>query len=122
MPRKRIPRAKALIEGRDIVHPERHRNRNEPTAAPLGKPPRWMGDAQKKCWAEFEAEAPWLNYSHRGLVEIACTVRARFSSGEEVGVQAMSLLRLCLSSMGLSPVDSSKITWAPADEPDDILD
>lgn len=81
-----------------------------------------MSDVQKKCWAEFEAEAPWLNYSHRALLEIACTVRARFSSGEKVGIQALGLLRLCLSSMGLSPVDASKISWAPAEEPDDILD
>jgi hypothetical protein len=34
----------------------------------------------------------------------------------------MSLLRLCLSSMGLSPVDASKVSWAPEEKPDDILD
>ena len=81
-----------------------------------------MSDVQKKSWTEFEAEAPWLNYSHRSLVEIASTVRARLTSGEEVGVQALSLLRLCIGSMGLSPVDASKISWAPQDEPDDLLD
>jgi hypothetical protein len=122
LPKPRLPKAKAIVEGRDIVHPERHRRRNEPTAAPLGKPPRWMSDAQKKSWTEFEGEAPWLNYSHRGLVEIACTVRARLSSGEEVGIQALGLLRLCIGSMGLSPVDASKISWKPEEDPDDILD
>jgi hypothetical protein len=122
LPRNRIPRAKALVEGRDLMHPERHRNRNEPTAAPLGKPPAWMTKAQAAAWRTFEGEAPWLNYSHRGLVEIASVVRARLSSGEEVGVQAMSLLRLCLSSMGATPADASKINWAPAEEPDDLLD
>jgi hypothetical protein len=122
LPRNRTPRAKALLEGRDIVHPERHRNRNEPTAAPLGKPPAWMTKPQAAAWRTFEGEAPWLNYSHRALVEIASVVRARLASGEEVGVQAMSLLRLCLSSMGLSPVDSSKVAWAPEEAPDDLLD
>ena len=76
MPRNRIPRAKALIEGRDIVHPERHRNRNEPTAAALGKPPKWMTEAQASAWRTFEGEAPWLNYSHRALVEIASVMIA----------------------------------------------
>jgi hypothetical protein len=123
LPRNRTPAAKALLEGRDIIHPERHRNRNEPTSAPLGRPPKWMNEAQRDAWRTFEAEAPWLNYSHRGLVEIASTVRARLALGEEVGgVQALSLLRLCLSSMGATPVDASKISWAPAEEPDDLLD
>ena len=122
MPRNRIPRAKALIEGRDIVHPERHRNRNEPTAAPLGKPPKWMTPEQSAAWRTFEGEAPWLNYSHRALVEIASVMRARLAAGEEVGVQAMGLLRLCVGSMGATPADASKVSWASEDEKDDLLD
>ncbi|ACI93256.1 conserved hypothetical protein [Afipia carboxidovorans OM5] len=81
-----------------------------------------MTNAQSNAWRTFEAEAPWLNYSHRGLVEIASVVRARLASGEEVGVQAMSLLRLCLSSMGATPADASKVAWEPEEEPDDLLD
>jgi len=122
MPKPRLPRAKALVEGRHLIHPERHKRRNEPTAAPLGAPPSWMTKAQATAWRTFEAEAPWLNYSHRGLVEIASVVRARLASGEEVGVQAMSLLRLCLGSMGATPVDASKVAWSVEDEPDDLLD
>jgi hypothetical protein len=122
LPRPRLPKAKALIEGRDLVHPERHRNRNEPTVSPLGKPPKWMSDGQKAAWTEFEGEAPWLNFSHRGLVEIASVVRARLASGEEVGVQAMGLLRLCIGSMGMTPTDASKVNWAPEeDDPDDDI-
>jgi hypothetical protein len=122
MPRNRIPKARALVEGRDLVHPERHRNRNEPTAAPLGGAPKWMTPAQSAAWRTFEAEAPWLNYSHRGLCEIASVVRARLASGEDVGVQAMGLLRLCLGSMGMTPTDASKVVLAPEEEPDDIFD
>ena len=122
LPKPRLPKARALVEGRDLIHPERHRNRNEPTAAPLGKPPKWMTEAQKAAWQTFEGEAPWLNYSHRSLVEIASTVRARLSRGEEVGVQALSLLRLCIGSMGATPADASKISWKAEDEPDDLLD
>lgn len=104
------------------MHPERHRRRNEPTAAALGKPPKWMSGTQATAWRTFETEAPWLNYSHRGLVEIASVVRARLAAGEDVGVQAMGLLRLCLGSMGLTPADASKVAWAKEDEPDDLLD
>lgn len=122
MARPRLPKARALIEGRELVHPERHKRRNEPTAAPLGKPPAWMRKAQAEAWHTFEAEAPWLNFSHRGLVEIASVVRARLASGQDVGVQAMGLLRLCLGSMGMTPTDASKVSWAPEEETDDLLD
>jgi hypothetical protein len=122
LPRPRIPKLRALVEGKDLIHPERHRRRNEPTSAPLGKPPKWMDETQANAWRTFEAEAPWLNYSHRGVVEIASVVRARLASGEDVGVQALSLLRLCLGSMGATPADASKVSWAPEEDPDDLLD
>lgn len=84
---------------------------------------------QSTTWRTFEGEAPWLNYSHRGVVyshrgvvEIASVVRGCLASGEEVGVQAMELLRLCLGSIGLAPADASKVSWQQAEEPDDLLD
>lgn len=122
MPRPRTPRSRALVEGRDLVHPERHRRRNEPTAAPLGKAPKWLNEMQAIAWRDFEAEAPWLNYSHRCLVGIASVMRARLASGEECGVQALGLLRLCLGSMGATPSDASKVTLPDDDEEDDLLD
>lgn len=121
MPRNRTPKAKALIEGRHLIHPERHKHRNEPTASPLGRPPKWMNPTQVQAWQTFEAEAPWLNYSHRALVEIASVVRARLAAGEEVGVQALGLLRLCIGSMGATPTDASKVTLPDNDEDDDDL-
>jgi hypothetical protein len=121
MARLRTPTAKARTEGRHIKNPQRYK-RNEPTAAALGSPPKWLNDAQAEAWQDFEAELPWLNRSHRCIVEIASMMRARLVAGGEVGTKALTLLRLCLSSMGATPVDVSKINWAPADEPDDILD
>ena len=121
MARPRIPTLKAKLEGRDIKNPKRYKN-NAPTAAALGDPPDWMNDSQAIAWHGFEAEIPWLNRSHRCLVEIACIVRARLESGEEIGTKALSMLRLCLSSMGATPADASKISWSPPDEVDDILD
>jgi hypothetical protein len=47
----------------------------------------------------------------------------RLTTGEDIGVQALNLLRLSLGSMGLTPVDASKVAWAAEDdEHDDILD
>jgi hypothetical protein len=50
-------------------------------------------------------------------------VRARLTAGEDVGVQTLNLLRLSLGSMGLTPVDASKVAWAADDDAlDDLLD
>lgn len=124
MARPRIPRAKAAVEGRDKKDPQRFKNRKEPTAPDvLGDPPEWMGGEQRSVWKVFQREIPWLNASHRGLVEIATIIRARLTAGEEVGIQALNLLRQCLGQMGATPSDSSKVSLPDDDEEaDDILD
>jgi hypothetical protein len=121
MPRPRTPTTKARTEGRHLKNPQRYR-RNDPTSDDLGDPPRWLTVPQAAAWREFAGELPWLNRSHRAIVEIASVVRARLQSGDEVGTKAMSLLRLCLSSMGATPVDASKVAWAAEEQPDDLLD
>jgi hypothetical protein len=101
----------------DDLHKQRWANYTEhltsDEARRIAKPPRWMSSQQAAIWRAFEGEAPWLNYSHRSLLEIASVARARPASGDEVGVQAMGLLRLCIGSMGLTPTDASKISWSP---------
>lgn len=118
MAARRIPKAKAEITGATSRNPARFRGRNEPEGGPLGEAPTWMTAAQRAMWNTFANELPWLNGSHRALVEIAVTVRARLVAGEEVGVQALNLLRLTLSQMGASPVDASKVYVPVEDEPD----
>jgi hypothetical protein len=83
-----------------------------------------MSALQAEAWDDFAAEAPWLNFSHRCLVSIASVMRARLTTGEECGIQALGLLRLCLGQMGLTPTGASKISWSPDedDEDDDIFD
>ena len=121
MPRPRKPAAKALVEGRHLINAGRYK-RNEPTADAIGDPPKWLTEAQAEAWREFAGELPWLNRSHRALLEVACTVRARLRSGEEIGTKALSLLRLCLGSMGATPADASKVSWATEEPNDDLLD
>ena len=121
MPRPRKPAAKALVEGRHIINAGRYK-RNDPTGAEIGAPPTWLNEQQATAWREFAGELPWLNASHRCIVGIASVLRARLQSGAEMGTKSLSLLRLCLSSMGATPADASKISWAPAEEADDLLD
>lgn len=124
MARPRIPRAKAALEARDKINAGRFKNRKEPQSpGELGDPPDWMGGEQRAAWKIFQREIPWLTESHRGLVEIATIIRARLASGEEVGVQALNLLRQCLGQMGATPSDASKVALPEDDEEeDDILD
>ncbi|MGY3409524.1 hypothetical protein ACVWZV_005637 [Bradyrhizobium sp. GM5.1] len=112
---------KARVEGRHVINAGRYK-RNEPTADAIGDPPQWLTEPQADAWREFAGELPWLNTSHRCIVGIASVLRARLQSGEEVGIKALSLLRLCLGSMGATPADASKIAWAPEEESDDLLD
>ena len=115
---------KADVAGAAVKNPQRFRDRKAPEAGgPLGDPPDWMGGEQRIMWKQFGAEIPWLNVSHRGVVEIATVIRARLASGEDVGVQALNLLRQCLGQLGATPADASKVNVpdAPNDDPEDAF-
>jgi hypothetical protein len=75
--------------------------------------------SQREAWNTFADELPWLNQSHRSLVSIASEIQGKLIAGEELSVNGLNLLRLCLGQMGATPVDSSKITLPEEeDEPD----
>lgn len=115
MPRARTPLAKAKATGQDSgTNKKRFEARTEPEVdSPLGAPPKWMRKESAEAWEVFRAELPWLNNSHRSLVEIASEIRGRLMSpkadSELVGVQALNLLRQCLGQMGATPSDASKV-------------
>ena len=114
----RTPRAKAAVSGQAAKNPQRFKSRKEPQAPPLGNPPSWMSKEQKAVWAQFALELPWLNGSHRALLEIAVNVRTRLIAGQDVGVQAMNLLRQCLGQMGATPADATKVVLPDGEESD----
>jgi len=101
-----------LAKAKATGQASRFKDRREPQSkGPLGKPPKWMvRKHQLEAWQTFSDEVPWLNHSHRALVGIASEIRGRLIAGEEVSVNGLNLLRLCLGQMGATPVDSSKIT------------
>lgn len=128
MARPRTPRAKAAVEGADKKNPQRFRGRNDVGVdGPLGDPPAWLVDTDtnmaRSAWVLFADELPWLNKSHRALVGMAASVRGRLIAGQDVGVQALNLLRQCLGQMGATPADATKVSLPDdEDEKDDILD
>ena len=121
MPRPRTPKAKAAITGRLAKDPARFKGRNEPKPlGTIGPAPEWMTSGQAAAWRQFAAELPWLTSSHRALVSIAATVRARLQAGENVGINALTLLRQCLGQMGATPADASRVAMPEDSEPDPL--
>jgi hypothetical protein len=121
MPRARTPLAKAKATGRILHDPKRFADRAEPVVKdPIGNPPKWMKKAsQIEAWRTLASEVPWLNSSHRAVVGIASEILGKLIANEEVSVNALNLLRLCLSQLGATPVDASKISMPDDDEAED---
>lgn len=123
MPRPRTPALKAKATGADIIHPGRHANRKAPINRKLGQPSKHLGPGAIVAWEGFRAELPWLTEGHRALVEVASNLRGRMIDGEEVGVNALSLLQVCLSKLGATPTDETKLTLGDdGDETDNLFD
>lgn len=123
MARPRVPRAKAAVEGSDKINPGRFKNRTEPKVNDaLGAPPPWLKDTAtckaKRAWQLFANELPWLNSSHRTIVGMAALIQGRIMADQEIGVQAMNLLRQCLGQMGATPADASKVTIPDGEDSD----
>ncbi|MAS05269.1 MAG: hypothetical protein CL534_11360 [Ahrensia sp.] len=120
MARPRTPLAKARATGQYDRKFSRFENRKEPEGLPdVGNPPEWMNDAQKEAWIGLADQIPWLNKSHRALLEIACVVKARIENGEDTTAAAMNLLRQCLGQMGATPADASRVNYVPPTADDD---
>lgn len=127
MARPRTPKAKAAVTGQAAVRRKKFEGRNEPTVeVPLGDPPDWLTDSDKSqarvAWNTIRTDIPWLNSSHRILVATASNILGRMIAGQDVGVQAMNLLRQCLGQMGATPADASKAGAKPDGESKDPAD
>ncbi|MBK0399513.1 hypothetical protein H0I76_09945 [Limibaculum sp. M0105] len=79
-----------------------------------------MSDAERDAWLELADEMPWLAHSDRKIVEVAAKLTVRLAADTDMGVNALAQLRMCLSSMGGTPADRSKVVL-PDDEDDDPL-
>src|SRR5690349_16785772 len=109
MAHPRLPVAKAAATGAAIKNPGRHADRKAPKSPSLGKPSTHLKAGAVTAWEAFRRELPWLTEADRTLVEVASNLRGRLIDGDEVGVNALSLLQVCLSKLGATPTDQSKI-------------
>ena len=117
MPKPRLPAAKAEVSGAILKDAGRFKDRKAPKGTrPLGKPYKAMSEAEQNAWHEFAAELPWLNSSHRALLQLACRLRARLNDDPDMGVNAMQAYSAILSKLAATPVDETRIS--PATEKD----
>jgi hypothetical protein len=77
-----------------------------------------MSGGQKAAWQEFKDELPWLNSSHRALLQIACVLRARLNEDPDMGVNAISTYSAVLSKLAATPVDETKVSMPDGAEQD----
>ncbi|KKJ75436.1 hypothetical protein WH95_18520 [Kiloniella litopenaei] len=111
MPNHRTPLAKARATGQDRKNKGRFENRSEPDGiVPLGEPSEFMNDDERGIWEGFKKDFPWLAASDRVLMEIACVLRCKLINREEMTNAEINQLRMCISAMGGTPADRTKIT------------
>lgn len=119
MARPRLPAAKAEVIGAAIKDAGRFKDRKPPKGTrPLGEPYKAMSDAEQIAWHEFASELPWLNSSHRALLQLACRLRARLNSDPDMGVNAMQAYSAILSKLAATPVDETKVSYGDDAETD----
>lgn len=119
MPRPRLPQSKAEVSGATLKDPGRFKDRKTPKGTrPLGEPYKSMTDDQCEAWEAFRSELPWLNSSHRALLQLACVLRARLNTDPDMGVNALSAYSSVLSKLAATPVDETKVS-SPDDEDED---
>jgi hypothetical protein len=111
MARPRLPKAKAEVSGAALIHAGRFKDRIAPRGTrALGDPYKNMTAGQIEAWEEFRDELPWLNSSHRALLQLACVLRARMNEDPEMGVNALSTYSAVLSKLAATPVDETKVS------------
>lgn len=119
MAKPRLPAAKAEATGAALVNAGRFSDRKAPKGTrPLGNPYKSMSPEQVEAWEEFRAELPWLNSSHRALLQVACVLRARLNADHEIGVNQLQTYSAILSKLAATPVDETKVNYGDDSEED----
>lgn len=122
MAKPRLPAAKAKVTGADVKNAGRFKDRKAPKRTrSLGEPYSNMTAEQGLAWELFRAELPWLNSSHRALLQVACVLRARLNADPGIGITALQTYSAILSKLAATPVDETKV-GQPDDEDEDPAD
>ena len=118
MARPRTPTAELERTGAFVKDPQRARE-DAPTRAPLGDPPATLPAEMYETWQELRQIAPVdvLRCADAWVVENAVRLMYSQRTEEKFTMAQMSQLNWCLSRMGMTPSDRSKVN-ATAAKPD----
>jgi hypothetical protein len=116
MPPVRTPTEVLQINGSGKKHPERvaARKRAPKTARPIGAPPKRLTDDEKELWIEVVDEHPpgVLKATDRQALEVLSILFAKFRRREQLTGAELSKILNCLSLLGMTPVDRSRVILA----------
>jgi hypothetical protein len=113
----RTPLAKAKATGRTVNNPGRFKDRKEHPSRPLGKPSTHLKGTALECWESFKREVTWLMERDRTIVETASLARASLIDNGYDAKVASQLLS-CLSRMGATPADATRVHVTKDEEAD----
>jgi hypothetical protein len=119
MARPRKPTAELKLNGAFAKNPNRKRV-DPKTSGPVGDPPPSLSLELHATWHELAGQAPInvLRSADRALLEMATRLLFSFRASPILPEPALiGQFLKCLSAMGMTPVDRSKV-HAPQDKPD----
>lgn len=119
--RPRLPQEVAKVTGATVKNAGRFKGRTLHKVKSLGPAPKRFTPEQVELWDEFNDDFPWLGRPDRQLVAMAVELRTLLNM-PDVPVSVFAQYRLCLSSMGGTPVDRSKVAAQDDDAPEDPAD
>lgn len=110
MARPRKPTAVLELTGAFKKNPQRKRIHEPQPSGSVGEPPVDFDDYLKALWRDLVRMVPAgvLTISDRWLVELACRTMRDVKKGQALASER-NLLLSCLSRMGLTPADRSRI-------------
>lgn len=110
MARPRKPTAALELNGAFRKNPQRKRQ-DPATSGPLGEPPATLPEIFHATWFEIASEAPLdvLRVRDRKLVELVARLTYQLRNDPEIPVGKLALLMQCLSRLGMTPSDASKV-------------
>ena len=109
MARPRTPAA--LLELRGAFKKDPQRRREEPAAnGPVGGPPPSFDAELQAVWEELVGLVPSgvLSRADRWTAEVACRMMHQLRNGD-IKAAEIGILQSCLSRMGMTPADRSRI-------------
>ena len=130
MPANRVPTSILEARGSFVSHKTRKNARaGEPVETrPLGGPPRFFAEEQRKIWREFARMVPEgvATYADRWSVELIVGAMTKYRAGTAKSMDLQQISSL-LARFGLTPADRSRVVaplapkleneWSDLDEP-----